>query len=164
MQPGVLPWTKQTAAILISFQGDRRPQLMLRPQILSIVISCGRTGHVHLWAFRRTSQNVPWCALCLFQWLPNEPPPPPANDVSPAGSRLLLCLWFLPLPRMLTLSGYLTLQSLCITCTHLLSECCWILFLIDNMMPVHSKIILMCVKGQEMKAKVLKQDFPFSFY
>lgn len=74
MQPGVLPWTKQTAAISIPFQGDCRPQLTLRPEILSIFISCGHTGHVHLWDFRRTSRNVPLCALCLFQWLPNEHP------------------------------------------------------------------------------------------
>lgn len=53
----------------------------------------------------------------------------PANDLSPGGDRLLLCLWLLPLPRMLTLSGYLTIQALYITCTHLSNEFCWIFFL-----------------------------------
>lgn len=52
----------------------------------------------------------------------------PANDLSPAADRLLLRLWLLSLPRMLTLSGYLTLQAPYITCTHLSNGFCWNIF------------------------------------
>lgn len=157
MQPGVLPWTKQTAAISIPFQGDCRPQLTLRPEILSIFISCGHTGHVHLWDFRRTSRNVPLCALCLFQWLPNEHPR--KWFVSSRGQIAYVCdhcpcqgCW-----HSLVTSHFRLLTLPVLICRMDFAE----IFLIDNMMPVHSEILLTCVQGQEMKAYVLNQDFLF---
>lgn len=79
MQPGVLPWkttttTKQAAAIFTPFQGNCKLQLTLESEILSISVSCGHTSYVNLWDFCSMSQNVPLCALCHSQLLPNEHP------------------------------------------------------------------------------------------
>lgn len=66
--------TGQTAAIFAPFQGNCKPQLTLRSEILSFSISCGHTGYVHLWNFHSMSRSEPLCALCLSQLLPNEHP------------------------------------------------------------------------------------------